>query len=172
MLMIGPAKKRSLLLILLLALPGCTTTQVISGGGEFAAVAPMLSVERFLKASNERDLHSMASLFGSSGGPIIETGGAFGCAFKKIGSWIGLGDRCNTLQDIELRMDVIADILQHDDYTIASEARVPGRANPTTRVGVHLVIRGRDISDVPFLVVQTDGGRWLVEEIDLEKVMG
>ena len=79
---------------------------------------------------------------------------------------------CLTLQDVELRMDVIADILRHDDYTIASDARVPGRDHPTTRVGVHLVIRGRDISDVPFLVVQTKGGRWLVENIDLEKVMG
>lgn len=137
-----------------------------------AAVAPMLSVERFLKASNERDLHSMASIFGTADGPKIDTGGAFGCAFKKMGSWFGMGDRCETLQEVELQMDLIADILQHDDYTITSDSRVPGRNHPTTRVGVHLVIRGRDVSDIPFLVVQTDGGRWLVEDIDLEKVMG
>jgi len=141
-------------------------------GGEMAAVAPMLSVERFLKASNERDLHSMASLFGTADGPVIDTGGAFGCAFKKMGSWIGLGDACQSLQDVEIRMDLIADILQHDDYTIVSDSRVAGRDHPTTRIGVHMVIAGRDVSDVPFLVVQTDGGRWLVEEIDLAKVMG
>lgn len=136
-----------------------------------AAVAPMLSVERFLQASNERDLHSMASIFGTADGPIIDTGGTFGCAFKKMGSWIGLGDACETIQDVEVRMDVIADILRHEDYTIASDSRVPGRENPTTRIGVHMVIDGRDISDVPFLVVQTGEGRWLVEEIDLAKVM-
>jgi hypothetical protein len=162
--------KRALLVLILLILPGCTTTRIVSGG-EMAAVAPMLSVERFLQASNERDLHSMASLFGTADGPVIETGGSFGCAFKKMGSWIGLGERCRTLQEVELQMDAIASILEHEDYTIASDSRVPGREHPTTRVGVHLVIRGRDVSDVPFLVVQTSEGRWLVEEIDLEKVM-
>jgi hypothetical protein len=156
---------------LLLTLPGgCTTTRVISGG-EMAAVAPMLSVERFLKATNERDLHSMASIFGTADGPIIETGGTLGCAFKKMGSWIKLGERCQTLQEVELRMDAIASILRYEDYTIASDAQVPGRQHPTTRVGVNLVVNGRDVLDVPFLVVQTGGGRWLVEDINLERVM-
>jgi hypothetical protein len=103
---------------------------------------------------------------------VIETGSAFGCAFKKIGSWIGLGERCTTLQEVELRMDAIAQILQHEDYSITSEARVPGRTAPTTRLGVNLRIRGRDIADVPFFVVQTGEGRWLVEEIVLEKITG
>ena len=92
--------------------------------------------------------------------------------FKRIGSWIGLGDRCATLQEVELRMDAIAQFLQHEDYTIVTDERVPGRVDPTTRVGVNLRIRGRNISDVPFLVVQTNQGRWLIEEIDLEKVSG
>ena len=135
-------------------------------------MAPMLSVERFLQATNERDLHGMAGLFGTADGAVIETGGSFGCAFKKIGSWIGLGDRCETLQEVELWMDAIAQILQHEDYTLVSEASVPGRKRPTTRIGVNMRIRGRDVSDVPFLVVQTSEGRWLVEEIDLEKVTG
>ena len=155
---------------LLLAV-GCTTTQIVSSG-EMAAVAPRLSVERFLQASNERDLHAMAGLFGTTDGPVIETGGAFGCMFKRIGSWIGLGDRCPNLQDIELRMDAIAQILEHEDYTIVSDSRVAGRTSPTTRVGVNLFVRGRNVSDVPFLVVQTDEGRWLIEEIDLAKVTG
>lgn len=155
----------------LLIIGGCTTTRVVSSG-EVPALAPMLSVERFLQASNQRDLQAMARLFGSADGPVIETGSAFGCAFKKIGSWIGLGDRCTTQQEVELRMDAIAQILQHEDYTLVSESRVAGRSNPTTRIGVDLVIRGRDITDVPFLVVQTGEGRWLVQEIGLEKVTG
>ncbi|MGD2121551.1 MAG: hypothetical protein PVJ76_07395 [Gemmatimonadota bacterium] len=162
-------KRLVLFVIPLLFLAGCTTTRVISAG-EAAAVAPILSVERFLQASNARDLHGMANIFGTADGPYIDTGSAFGCMFKRIGSWIGLGDRCRTIQQVELEMDAIADILQHEDYTVVSESRVPGREHPTSRIGVNFVIRGRDIMDVPFLVVQSKGGQWFVEEIDLEKV--
>jgi hypothetical protein len=163
--------KRLFVGTILLVLVGCTTTRIVSPG-EMAAVAPMLSVERFLQASNERDLHSMASLFGTVDGPVIETGGSFGCAFKKMGSWIGLGDRCTTLQEIELEMDAIAQILRHEDYSIVSDSKMPGRVDPTTRIGVNLRIGGRNLNDIPFLVVQTNEGRWLIEEIDLVKVMG
>jgi len=164
-------KRLLFLAIPLLLVAGCTTTQVVSSG-EMAAVAPMLSVERFLQASNERDLYAMAGIFGTANGPVIDTGGPLGCMFKRIGSWIGLGDRCATLQEVELQMDAIAQILRHEDYTIVSDERVPGRTETTTRVGVNLRIRGRDYSDVPFLVVQTGNGLWLVEEIDLGKVTG
>jgi hypothetical protein len=163
--------KRLLFAPLLLVLGGCTTTRIVSSG-EMAAVAPALSVERFLQASNQRDLHAMAGLFGTADGPVIETGGPLGCAFKKIGSWIGLGERCVKLQEIELRMDAIAQILNHEDYAVVSERTVAGRENPTTRIGVDLRIQGRDIPDVPFLVVRTHEGRWLVQEIDLGKVTG
>jgi len=163
--------KRLLLVAFLLTLGGCTTTRLISPG-EIAAVAPMLSVERFLQATNQRDLHAMAGIFGTADGPIIETGGPIGCAFKKIGSWIRLGHRCTTFQEVELRMDVIAQILRHEDYTIVSDSRVAGRVHPTSRIGVDLLINGVEIRDVPFLVVRTGEGRWMVQEIDLAKVTG
>jgi len=163
--------KRVLFLALLLPAVGCTTTRIVTTG-EMATMAPMLSVERFLQASNQRDLHAMASLFGDADGPVIETGSTLGCAFKKMGSWIGIGERCRTLQEVEIWMDTLAQILQHQNYTLASDSRVPGRVHPTTRIGVDLVVDGRDIRDVPFLVVQTKQGRWLVEEIDLEKITG
>ena len=162
--------KRLLALALFLGIAGCTTTRIVAPG-EMAAVAPMLSVERFLMASNERDLHSMGGLVGTADGPSFDTGGSFGCMFKKIGSWIGVGDRCRTLQEVELQMDAIAGILQHQDYLIKSDTRVPGRSNPTTRVSVDFVINGRDVVDIPFQVVQTNDGLWLIENIDLEKVM-
>ncbi len=162
---------RLLSLVLLPLLAGCTTTRIVSSG-EMAAVAPMLSVERFLQAANARDLHAMAGIFGTADGPMIETGGSFGCAFKRMGSWIGLGDRCLSIQEVELRMDAIAQILTHEDYTITREAAVPGREHPTTRIGVNMRIRGRDYPDVPFLVVRSGEGRWMIEEIDLAKVTG
>jgi hypothetical protein len=132
----------------------------------------MLSVERFLQAANDRDLHSMGRIFGTSDGPIIETGGTLGCGFKKFGSWLGIGERCLTLQEVEIQMSLLAEILEHEDYTIVSEATVPGRVNPTTRIGVNMRVDGEDIDDVPFLVVQTGDRRWLVEEVGVTRITG
>ncbi len=162
---------RFIIVAVSLLLGGCTTTQYVTSG-EMAGIAPALSVERFLRATNARDLHGMARIFGTEKGPIIETGGPVKCGFKKLGSWIGIGQRCYTYQEVELRMDAIAQILRHQDYTLVSESRVPGRVNPTTRIGVNLTIRGRTIRDVPFLVVRGKDGRWLIEEIGLERVTG
>lgn len=128
-----------------LAVGGCTTQAVRPG--EMAAVAPMLSVERFLQAVNVPDYDAMGRLFGTADGPVR-------------------GDR----PSIELRMDLIAGILAYQDYRIVSEAMVPGREDPTTRIGVDLTIGGEVISDVAFLVVRTDEGRWMIQEIDLEAI--
>ena len=162
--------RRFLLLAIPFLMGGCTT-QIVSSG-EMAAVAPMLSVERFLQASNDRDIYTMARLFGTEDGSVLETGSTIGCGFKKLGSWFGMGDRCQTIQEVELRMDAIAMIVRHDDYTIVSESSVAGRRNPTSRIGVDLLIGERTITDVPFVVVQTGEGRWLVEEIDLARIAG
>jgi hypothetical protein len=100
----------------------------------------------------------------------MNTGGAFGCAFKKIGSWFG-GSSCVKKRDVELRMDAIASILAHDDYRIVREERVAGRDAPTTRVVVDLTVRGTPVPGVPFEVVRTSGGRWLVQDVNLQRVM-
>jgi hypothetical protein len=162
--------RRFLLLAILLFMGGCTHRVIVPG--EAASVAPMLSVERFLQAANARDLDSMARLFGTSDGPVIETGSTFGCAFKKLGSWFGLGERCLTLQEVEIHMDLIAQIIQHEDYTIVSESAVAGRMDPTSRIAVDMRIDGRDIEDVPFVVVRTSEGRWLIEEVGLATITG
>lgn len=162
---------RILLVVATLLLGGCATQQVLSSG-EMASVAPMLSVERFLQAANDRDLHAMARIFGTEEGAVIETGSTVGCAFKKLGSWIGIGERCATLQEVELRMDAIARILRHEDYAVISEALVAGRVHPTSRIGVNLLMDGRSVEDVPFIVVKTGEGRWLVEQIGLDRITG
>lgn len=142
-----------------------------AGPSEVAPVAAQLSVERFLQAANDRDVQSMGRLFGTSSGPLGETGGAFGCFFKKIGSWFG-GTACTRRVDVELRMDAIASVVRHEDYRIVREEPVAGRNSPTRRVLVDMTVSGRAVSAAPFVVVQTGEGRWLVEEVPLETIMG
>lgn len=136
-----------------------------------SAVGPSLSVENFLRAANLRDHYAMAMIFGTADGPIESTrGSTFGCAFKRMGSWIGLGERCVTWPEIELRMDAIANILRHDDFRVTSESVVAGRTHPTTRVLVEIRRGAARFPEVPFVVVQAAPGRWLVEEIGLERL--
>ena len=124
----------------------------------------------FLDAANQRDHAAMARLFGTEDGPIGERGGALGCAFRKTGSWIGLGERCLEEREVELRMDVIAEILRHDSHRVVAEERVAGRGRPATRVGVEMVTGGRGVV-VPFVVIEAGDGRWLVQEIGLDRLV-
>ena len=130
---------------------GCATQPVQQprSTDPMAGVAPMLSVERFLQAANARDLEAMMRLFGTHEGPIR-------------------GDR----RELELRMSAIAEVLRHDDYRVTGQRDEPGRMHPTTRVAVTLTRGQRVVPEVPFLVVRTRDGQWLVEEIDLEKITG
>lgn len=137
-----------LTLTLLTLASGCTTQRVEAPMGEaMAAVAPQLSVERFLQAVNARDYLAMARLFGTVDGPVR-------------------GERTT----IELWMDTLARVLQHQDYRIVGEGSVAGREHPTTRVGVDLTIGDEVVPNVAFLVVQTGQGGWLVTEIDIEAI--
>lgn len=139
-------------------------------GAPEAPVAPALTVERFLQASNSRDLEAMSRLFGTRDGPVGDTGSTFGCMFKKLGSWFG-GTPCVSKAEVEIRLDAIARILQHRDYNVVDEEPVAGRASPTRRVFVNLLQASQDVRRLPFVVVRTSDGRWLVESVDLERVM-
>ena len=166
----GCRLRSAAVLVTILACAACTQRVVRSDG--LASLGPVLSVERFLQASNARDFQAMARLFGTPGGPVSDTGGAVGCAFKRLGAWFGMGEGCVRREDVELRMAAIADILRHDDFQIASERQEPGRTDPTSRIGVDLRRAGTVYRDVPFLVVQTDDGGWIVQEIDLQAITG
>lgn len=160
---------RAMVLPPLLALSaGCSTA--VQQPGQAAVFAPQLSVERFLQAANNRDLTTMGRLFGTANGPIIDTGSTFKCAFKKIGSWFG-GTPCQTRNEVEIRLDMIARLLQHQDYKITHEEQVAGRNHPSTRVFVNLTIDGQVVSDIPFVVVRTPHGQWLVEQVGLQQLM-
>jgi len=142
--------KRLLLLFFTLASAGGCASRRVVNQSQLSIVAPALIVERFLQAANVRDLETMARLFGTDDGPI--------------------GDRRNRIE-VELRMDVIAEILQHDDYQIISERRVPGTEFPSNRLGVDLRLRGGTIvRDVGFTVVLQSDDRWLINIIELVKI--
>ncbi|MDH3270090.1 MAG: hypothetical protein OEN56_02085 [Gemmatimonadota bacterium] len=157
------------LLAVVLTLTAACTTYVVDTPP--ASLGAQLSVERFLQAANERDVRAMGRLFGTQNGAAMDTGSTFGCMFKKIGSWFG-GSSCVRKQDVEVRMDAIASILQHQDYRVTTERRVAGRTAPTTRVLVDMTTQqGARVSALPFDVVQTGDGTWLIENVDLEMVM-
>jgi hypothetical protein len=162
-------KKLFLVSVGLLLVAGCTTKRV-STSNAAAAVGPQLSVERFLQAANTRDLVGMSRIFGTESGPIGDTGNAFGCFWKKLGSIFG-GDSCRSWSDVELTLDAIAEILTQDDYQIVSEQRVPGRTSEATRIGVDMTLPGaQKADDIGFVVVMSKD-RWFIQCIELDKVM-
>ena len=146
-------KRLPLWFLLLTSAAACTTQTVMDQSQP--QVAPALTVERFLQAANTRDLETMSRLFGTDDGPIGDSG---------------------SRQEVELRMDLIAEILQHADYQITSERRVPGADFPSLRVGVDILIvtpRGTTmVEDVGFTVVLESTSRWLVNVIELTKITG
>ena len=162
-------RSRSIGLLALVALSAASCTQQ-SSPSAVAPVAAQLSVERFLQAANEHDVDAMGHLFGTHDGPAMNTGSTFGCFFKKIGSWFG-GKSCVKRTEVEIRMEAIASIIQHDDYQIVREEAVAGRTVPARRVLVNLTIEGDQVTNAPFVVVQTGEGRWLVEQVPLEQIM-
>ncbi len=133
--------------------PACATQQMSStstmGSGALPGLGPVLTVERFLQAANLRDWATMMSLFGTEDGPV---------------DW----DR----QYGERHMNLLAEILQHEDYEIGEESAVPGRRAPTRQVLVTLEQASRTVEDVPFLVVDAGNGSWLVEEIATDRITG
>jgi hypothetical protein len=157
-------------LAVLIVIVSAACTQQVVQAGSVADVAPQLSVERFLQAANARDLHGMGRIFGTADGAMMDTGSTVGCMFKKIGSWFG-GASCRSREDVEIQMDAIASILKHEDYRIVREEMVAGQEHSTTRVLVTLTIGGKSVTDVPFDVVQASNGRWMVQNVNLQRVM-
>lgn len=158
----------------LLALAGCGGAAALNPPGRppdpEPPPEPARVVAEFLDAANRRDLAAMASRFGTGDGPIGETGGAIGCGFRRIGSWIGLGERCLTAEEVELRMDLMAAILAHRSYRVGGQAEVAGRGRPARRIEVELEASMARGVAVPFILIWTRGGRWLVEEVGLGRL--
>ncbi|MDE2794701.1 MAG: hypothetical protein OXL34_07780 [Gemmatimonadota bacterium] len=162
--------------LLLLPLAGCAAPATPGTPGPPPGPDPSREPERvvagFLDAANRRDHAAMASRFGTGDGPIGERGGAIGCAFRRVGSWIGLGERCLTAAEVELRMDLMAALLAHQSYRMGPQEEVAGRGRPARRIEVELdTVAARGVT-VPFVLIWTGDGRWLVEEVDLGRLTG
>jgi hypothetical protein len=113
------------------------------------AVAPTMTIERFLRAANQNDLDTMATLFGNREGTIAQ-------------NW--------PRQEIDARMFLLASVLRHSDYSIGAEQIVPGRREEATRYLVHMVVAGESVT-VPFTLVRTTRSQtWLIEDIDIERI--
>lgn len=159
----------------LVAVGGCGGAAAPSAAGPTPGpdtlTEPVRVVAEFLDAARLRDHTAMAARFGTGDGPIGERGSAFGCAFRRLGSWIGLGAPCLTASEVELRMDVIARVLALESYRVGDGEGVVGRGRLAARVEVEVVTGGRRVV-VPFVVIRADDGRWLVEEVGLGGLAG
>jgi hypothetical protein len=115
---------------------------------ENASVATQLVIDQFLRAANSNDLDTMARLFGTRDGSVLNR------------------DRKS---DVDKQMFAVASILRHDSYTIKRSEPVPGRRDEATRVVVAMKFGQRTV-DVPWTLVWTKDRTWLVEQIAIEEI--
>jgi hypothetical protein len=138
-----------MVLPLVLALSACATrTERIAVPPSNTGVAPALTVERFLRAVNARDYDTMARLFGTKSGSVLER---------------------DPKPEVERRMFALASVLRHDDYAIEDEMAAPGRTGEAVVIVVRLQVGDQRVP-VPFTVVRTKNAGWLVENIDIVRI--
>jgi ABC-type transporter MlaC component len=133
------------------ATAACATKRVVErpvGPPANAEVAASLVVDQFLRAANSNDLDTMARLFGNRDGPVAND---------------------ENRQELDRRLFAIASVLHHDSYSIKGSQIVPGRRNEATQINVLMKFGTQEI-EVPWLLVYSKNGNWLVESIDIEKI--
>jgi len=140
----------AVLLVVLTACGGQTGTSgpVVPGPAPAPAAAPADAVERFMRLIAAKDYLGMGRLFGTVEGPITSR---------------------DPQQQVERRMFAIANILANDRFVIRSGQGIPGRGPDVTQIGVQITQQGQT-KEVPFVVVRTASGAWLVEQVDLQAV--
>jgi hypothetical protein len=140
------------LAVLLLWPAGCATRTVpVEPRGQAPLeLAPLLSVERFLRAANMNDIEQMGRLFGTVDGPIL---------------------RLYPRAEVEQRMFLLASILRHQDFNVAGEEIVPGRIGSAVLIRMELHFTDRTAL-VPFTVVRSRRDGWLVEGFDPAPITG
>ena len=143
--------------------------------GVAAPARPAGVVHRFLDAAGRGDHATMAALFGTASGPLGGRGG-LGCALRRLGSWLRLAGPCSSFADVERRMAVVAALLSGSVAREVREASPAASASASADGSIRL-LAVVDLADggaarVPFVVVRTAAGAWLVREIVLDGLVG
>jgi len=141
---------RSLAFALLAATAACGggATTMAPPSGMAPAAGPAQVVEQFMRLAGANDYARMGYLFGTREGPITGR---------------------DPEQQVQRRMYAIANILKNDRFVIRGQNPIPGRGPEAEQLTVQITQQGR-VVDVPFVVVRTTAGAWLVEQVDLEAI--
>lgn len=113
-----------------------------------AAMQPSAAVEQFLGFAAQSRYVEMGHLFGTERGPLAEQ---------------------QAPERVARRMEALANVLRHDSFALTGVVPVSGR--PGARQVTVQLRQGRRTVEVPFVVVQAPGGRWLVEQVDVNAAM-
>jgi hypothetical protein len=118
------------------------------GGSSAGSSAPVVSAAdaamAFLRAAADSNVTRMAELWGSSSGPASKT---------------------NQPNDYQRRVVVMQSFLWSDSSKVVGQAAVPGEGN--RRTVTVAIWRGGCMKQLPFTMVRTGDGDWLVANVDL-----
>lgn len=118
---------------------------------ENSEVATTLVIDQFLRAVNSNDLDTMARLFGTRNGSILER---------------------DPRDHVDRQMFALASILRHESYQVVRREIVPGRRDEATQLIVRMKFANDKEVDVPYTLVYSTDRQWLIEIIDLQAITG
>ena len=134
-----------LLPVCLMLAAGCSSA-MRPPGGIAGAPAAQAAVERFMQFAAEKDYTGMGWVFGTESGPIVQR---------------------DPLGEVEQRMYLLANLLEHDTFAVEAGGPVPGRTGGAFSFQVTLR-RGARTVQVPFTAVRGPENRWFVEQLATE----
>lgn len=120
-------------------------TSAPTSGGQTGASTATSAVQAFMKAVESQDLQAMSAIWGTREGSVLET-------------------RSIPREEMERRELIMLCYLKHDRYRVLGDAPAPDGK----RVVATELTRGDLTRSTNFYVVSGPGGRWLVENVDLD----
>lgn len=135
-----------------LIIVGLAATVACHGGGSGnlapAPATPEATVEQFLTAANASDLNAMATLWGTENGPESAT-------------------QTMKPEIRHQRLEIMQRLLKSDSHQITAT----NQSNPMRPVLTVAMNQGTRRYAVPFTMVQSRAGGWLITDIDLSSAM-